>query len=156
MCSSKVKFWTLTFVTLKSRSNQKPVRYVMEPHQTYPQKNSVIIAITISLEMTIMCFSITPPGGHIDLKLKNEKNVWAPVAKVHTHQVSSELLLPFQSYGPGRTDRRTGVKQYPYRTYVRRDNNFGNWELGCYLIPNGKWKQTVCKGTGKCSESSSL
>ena len=31
----------------------------------YLQRKLVILAITVSMEMNIMCFSITPPGGHI-------------------------------------------------------------------------------------------
>ena len=69
----------------------------MKPLQMYLQKNLVILAVTVSLELTIMCFSITPPSGHIDLELKNEKNIRPVLAKVPINQVSSESVQPFRN-----------------------------------------------------------
>ena len=68
----------------------------------YLQKNLVILAITISLEINIMCFSIMPPSGHIkDLELKNEKNV-RPFWPVTGHFVPGPFapghFVPVRSY----------------------------------------------------------
>ena len=57
----------------------------------YLQKNLVILAITVSLEMNIMCFSITPPSGHMKTwKMKKRPTRFGQ----GTHQPSFKLIGP--------------------------------------------------------------
>ena len=68
----------------------------------YLQKNLVILAVTVSLEMNIV--------PHKDLELKNEKTVRPVLAKVPTHQVSSELVQPL-SFVPMTMDDDDGRRR---------------------------------------------
>ena len=58
----------------------------------YLQKKLVILAITVSLEMLKMCFSITPPIVATRIELKNTKNLQPVLSKVPINQVSSESV----------------------------------------------------------------
>ena len=44
----------------------------------YLQKNLVILAITVTLETTKMCFQVTPPIGHIKPYIGKMKNASDP------------------------------------------------------------------------------
>ena len=106
MCHLTVKFRTLTSVTLKSRSNQKPVGYVMKPVQMYLQKKFGDSSYHRQPgNDRNMFLDNAPQWPHKGLNLKNEKNIRPILAKVPTHQVSSQLVQPLRNV-PLLTGRR--------------------------------------------------